>query len=108
MTPQVVGYRVNTIQGRLYAQAPNEVFGVVLVEVKGDLGHIFPGLVTGVEVKPCLNRKKCYPIKCKGSDGSRYMAVRLFSVNRPTDETHIVGQVAKSLILCHLDYCAPV
>ena len=22
--------------------------------------------------------------------------------------THIVGQVAKSLILCHLDYCAPV
>ena len=52
VAPQVVGHGVNTVQGRLHAQAPNEVFGVVFVEVKGDLGHIFPGLVTGVDVKP--------------------------------------------------------
>lgn len=83
MAPQVIGHRVNAIQGRLHTQAPNEVFGVVLVEVKGDLGHIFPGLVTGVTVKTGLHKKRRAPIKPQGMDGSGDMSVRRF-VDRPT------------------------
>lgn len=37
---QVAGHRVNAVQGRLHVQASNEIFGAVLVEVKGQLGHI--------------------------------------------------------------------
>lgn len=54
VTPQVVGHGVNTIQGGLHTQAPNEVAGIVLVEVKGDLGHVLPVLVPGERVKTGL------------------------------------------------------
>lgn len=37
---QVTGHGVDAVQGRLHVQASNEIFGAVLVEVKGQLGHI--------------------------------------------------------------------
>lgn len=40
MTAQVIGHRINTVQSCFHVQAPNEVPGIVLVEVKSQLGHI--------------------------------------------------------------------
>lgn len=37
---QVAGHGVDAVQGRLHVQASDEIFGAVLVEVKGQLGHI--------------------------------------------------------------------
>lgn len=39
---QVIGHRVSAIQGGFHVQAANEILWVVLVEVKGQLGHICP------------------------------------------------------------------
>lgn len=40
ITTQIVGHGVCSVQGSPHVQAANEVLGVVLVEVKGQLGHI--------------------------------------------------------------------
>lgn len=40
VTAQVVGHRISTIQCCFHVQAANEIFGVVLIEVKSHLGHI--------------------------------------------------------------------
>ena len=42
MTAQVVGQRINTVHGCFHVQAADEILGVVFVEVKSQLDHIFP------------------------------------------------------------------
>lgn len=42
VTAQVIGHRISPVQGRFDVQAANEIFGIVLVEVKCHLGHICP------------------------------------------------------------------
>lgn len=57
---QVTGHRVNAVQGRLHVQASDEILGAVLVEVKGQLGHICPLLLVAfaelIEVLAVLSR----------------------------------------------------
>ncbi len=44
VTAQVIGHRINTVQGRFHIQAANEILGVVLVQIERQFGHICPVL----------------------------------------------------------------
>lgn len=50
VAPQVIGQRISAVQGRFHIQAANEILGMVLVEVKSQLGHICPLLPAPAEL----------------------------------------------------------